>query len=1172
MALSLISRAKNPSNIRRYVLIVMALLATTGRTIAEPSWWTNVVLHGEGVTTNDFAPVNMGQLKWMAVHARDELNAYLPGGSGTNLNALLNGWLDDNVNYAPVNIGQLKNLAAHFYDRLIAEGYTNQYPWVDATNTSDYAMANIGQVKYLFDFELDRDGDGMGDIWEQTIVDFDTNDVYATIEDIHPEDDFDGDGYSNLQEYQNHTDPTHTTVFDQGLYDALYTNQLSGLDALIQAYEQFLPDLLGLSVLPDGSTTTVKQFCGERVFDMAGFDEDFLNGLVPVVVSNVVTYPIYIYDDPVTGERVVMNANNEAIAVLPGTNSMMGMMAGSSRSLLGESESFNPSNAVVMIGFNLLLPEVLAQWVWTRANFPPYQAIVRMRLTGAQVELTLNFVTNNTVEIFRCVDPQGLTAPVWSSAAIIPKPSNTNQIIWTNTLPSATNELCFYAMGDAYQDRDNDGSADVWESLIYHSDPDNPDSDNDGVLDGDEDFDQDGFSNEEEKRAGKDWTDPASTPSAAIYVSDVSGNNDNPGTLQQPVKTVAKGIELVVGDGRVVVLPGVYKGAGNYNLDLTKSVVISGMSGQAPILDAERQGRLFLIDEGASTVSATLQWLTLRNGFVEDSGGGVKCTNTTADVTASLLHCTVENCEASTNGGGVAVYNANLNIENCLIRGNRAGEDGGGWVSKNADIEVKNCQVEQNVSGGFGGGGYVQISAGNGSTTIISNNLVFANKAVCGGGLSLTGVVSTIYNCDMRENVAFKNGGGLHVSTDPEVTTIKVTIIRGSFVRNEAYAGGGGLYAEYSDVDALRCLFARNKSHSGGGGLHFDYCKPSLLLQCTIVDNQCAVNAATNAGGVYVKHNRSSSQDYGPNLTSDLSVDYSVLHNNSGGIPMPQSNCYYQIVISQAQVSACRNLWQGGAGAYTQGFNINNFDMKETLYGDPCLTTNTYRLTAQSPCIDVKHQIVDYYWPVDFDLDGEKNWDLVGRDCGDPDYQADIGMDEFVDEDGDGLADKWELDYYKSLAVDGTLNTDTDNDGLNTLSEYVSGTNPNNADTDGDGLKDGDEVSIGADPTEKDTDGDGMDDGYEVAHGLKPLDSSDAHEDSDGDGVLNLMELLSGTGPNNSNDPKAEDKLELKIRFGEHAGQSMSESYMLKINGLIFGSSEPNMVKEMYEEFVKGHA
>jgi hypothetical protein len=72
-------------------------------------------------------------------------------------------------------------------------------------------------------------------------------------------------------------------------------------------------------------------------------------------------------------------------------------------------------------------------------------------------------------------------------------------------------------------------------------------------------------------------------------------------------------------------------------------------------------------------------------------------------------------------------------------------------------------------------------------------------------------------------------------------------------------------------------------------------------------------------------------------------------------------------------------------------------------------------------------------------------------------------------------------------------------------------------DSDGDGLWNGLEAVHGTNPNNPDTDGDGMPDGYEVSKGFNPL-ANDSFLDADGDGYTNLQEYLIGTDPKSASD------------------------------------------------------
>src|SRR5205823_13728383 len=146
----------------------------------------------------------------MARAAVAEFDAHMPGGAGDVLHNLVAGWSQSNPqrnDFAPVNLGQLKHVAKPFYDRLITVHYASDYPWTgSAISPDDFAMANIGQVKQLFGFDLlavdlthDSDQNGLPDWWETYYFGHINVDPNALAER--------GDGLTNLQAFQQGLNP-----------------------------------------------------------------------------------------------------------------------------------------------------------------------------------------------------------------------------------------------------------------------------------------------------------------------------------------------------------------------------------------------------------------------------------------------------------------------------------------------------------------------------------------------------------------------------------------------------------------------------------------------------------------------------------------------------------------------------------------------------------------------------------------------------------------------------------------------------------------------------------------------------------------------------------------------------------------------------------------------------
>ena len=144
----------------------------------NPAWWAS---HGvtNGNPPNDFAAANQGQAKNMAVSAVNELDNHLAqfGGAGPQLDQLariLSGTTPHTSDFSAVNLGMLKSLSQPFFDRLLSLGYngppltSGTYPWTNSpTPPDDFAMANLGQLKYLFSFDVTHSsaGNGIPDWW-----------------------------------------------------------------------------------------------------------------------------------------------------------------------------------------------------------------------------------------------------------------------------------------------------------------------------------------------------------------------------------------------------------------------------------------------------------------------------------------------------------------------------------------------------------------------------------------------------------------------------------------------------------------------------------------------------------------------------------------------------------------------------------------------------------------------------------------------------------------------------------------------------------------------------------------------------------------------------------------------------------------------------------------------
>jgi len=80
-----------------------------------------------------------------------------------------------------------------------------------------------------------------------------------------------------------------------------------------------------------------------------------------------------------------------------------------------------------------------------------------------------------------------------------------------------------------------------------------------------------------------------------------------------------------------------------------------------------------------------------------------------------------------------------------------------------------------------------------------------------------------------------------------------------------------------------------------------------------------------------------------------------------------------------------------------------------------------------------------------FDDDCDGATDCSDSDCSSLSSCEGATLSSIDDEDGDGLLDTWELQYFGSLELVNSANGDFDNDGISNVQEYIDGTDPNNS-------------------------------------------------------------------------------------------------------------------------------
>jgi len=204
-------------------------------------------------------------------------------------------------------------------------------------------------------------------------------------------------------------------------------------------------------------------------------------------------------------------------------------------------------------------------------------------------------------------------------------------------------------------------------------------------------------------------------------------------------------IALPPGDYRLAI-SGIDSAGMKGDLNLTKSVTITGAGARSTVVDAVGLERVFDVASGAVVLISDVT--------VTGAVGGAGISNSG---TLTLVRDTITGNQATGawNGAGIA-SDGTLTITQSTISGNRAGDAGGG-IAFTGSLTLTNSTVSGNSAGGTGGG----IDAvGVAPTLRIGSSTITGNQSF-GGVTSAAGIYSvgsvTVENAIVAGNVAHES-------------------------------------------------------------------------------------------------------------------------------------------------------------------------------------------------------------------------------------------------------------------------------------------------------------------------------------------------------------------------------------------------------------------------------
>ena len=221
---------------------------------------------------------------------------------------------------------------------------------------------------------------------------------------------------------------------------------------------------------------------------------------------------------------------------------------------------------------------------------------------------------------------------------------------------------------------------------------------------------------------------------------------------------------------------------------------------------------------------------TLKNNKATTESGGAIYIDKGNYVMSEVTNASILKGNTAVNGGAIYVNGGNFTMKGGKIEENRATESGGGIKISDGNVYITNGSILSNVA--------------RGESTSKTSDIGY------GGGLFVDGCDTVeITGGEILNNIAAKNGGGIEIKTDKEVT---IDIYSGVFSGNVADECGGALGIECDNgtinLGEKDCDGSSSSSHSHpvltenlagihGAGFYMNGTNAKLNIYCSFIDN-----------------------------------------------------------------------------------------------------------------------------------------------------------------------------------------------------------------------------------------------------------------------------------------------------------------------------------------------